>query len=35
MLPLNMVIPAANKDAARVFLGATALDRRRTPEWTS
>jgi len=30
-----MVIPATNKEAARVFLGATALDKRRTPEWTS
>jgi hypothetical protein len=32
MLPLNMVIPATNKLDARVFFGATALERRRTPE---
>jgi len=35
MLPLNIVIPATNREAASVFLGATALERRRTPEWIS
>jgi hypothetical protein len=35
MLPLNMVIPATRRLAARVFLGATELARSRTPEWTS
>jgi hypothetical protein len=35
MLPLNMVIPATRRLAARVFLGATELARRSTPEWTS
>jgi hypothetical protein len=32
MPPLNIVMPATNKLAASVFFGATALERRRTPE---
>jgi len=32
MLPLNIVIPATSKLAARVFFGATEVARRRTPE---
>jgi hypothetical protein len=35
MLPLNIVIPATNKEDASAFFGARALVRRRTPEWTS
>jgi hypothetical protein len=32
MLPLNIVMPARKRPEARVFLGVTALVRRRTPE---
>jgi len=28
-------MPATSKEAASVFFGATALESRRTPEWTS
>jgi len=35
MLPLNIVMPATKREAASVFLGAMALERRRTPECTS
>jgi len=33
MLPLNIVIPAVSSPAARVFLGAIEVARRRRPEW--
>jgi hypothetical protein len=32
MVPLNMVMPATKRPEANVFLGAMALERRRTPE---
>jgi hypothetical protein len=35
MLPLNIVIPATKSEAAILFLGATDVARRRTPEWIS
>lgn len=35
MLPLNIVIPMVNSDAATLFFGATEAVRRSTPEWTS
>lgn len=35
MLPLNIVIPIVNSDAATLFFGATEAVRRRTPECTS
>jgi hypothetical protein len=35
MLPLNIVIPTIKSEAAILFLGATEVARRRTPEWMS
>jgi hypothetical protein len=35
MLPLNIVMPATKREAAILFLGATDVARRRTPEWIS
>lgn len=35
MLPLNIVMPATKRDAARVFLGAAVVATRRMPEWMS
>jgi hypothetical protein len=35
MLPQNIVMPATNNPDASIFFGATALERRRTPECTN